>query len=467
MRSSWSLSKLLGQENRVYKKPNLLVLGHMLSSTVVCAAVVCLAGAERACFAHLTWAYVVDFVTDCLAIFLLPRVLRGANTSRTTLLPPLARLLLAGLLVLDHWKHFRVSLYFVPLAAVPLGAFVYKPTGYRSIKVSPFCFLLVLAVCEVLAILKVTLELDYSFASITTVLLYHSAISMFLHLVNLVMAFAQLLRGLAGCFKHFQWKKFAIDLLVGLDGVATFLFALAFSAWAAACEARWESEQLLSGPYAAKERAEDQVRAAGLQRAERKDRAVCFQVSLSCLAYMAARHCLLFLCSKDPVELSQLLSRSSVAPRAQQGTSGANSAALTRTDAAAEPRVQKPSKAQSILSLLRIAPNYFLDFSASPGTQEPLKGAQEKAAGLQPKEESGADESCSICLSGLGDCLVMPCHHAGICKACSISILKQSGLCPFCRQRAEKISVIKKLPQSGRRGAGQMARFEVLEEILN
>ncbi len=41
---------------------------------------------------------------------------------------------------------------------------------------------------------------------------------------------------------------------------------------------------------------------------------------------------------------------------------------------------------------------------------------------------------CTICFVNDSNCIIMDCKHSGICKECSVDMLKKVAKCPFCMQ---------------------------------
>lgn len=100
-----------------------------------------------------------------------------------------------------------------------------------------------------------------------------------------------------------------------------------------------------------------------------------------------------------------------------------------------------------------MTPGYYAEKAA--GSQVAPKTASQQ---LQPE-----DAMCTICFANDSNCIIMDCKHSGICKECSVDMLKKVAKCPFCMQVAprdqpvEKICVVR---------PNEEGLIEVQEEIL-
>ena len=171
------------------------------------------------------------------------------------------------------------------------------------------------------------------------------------------------------------------------------------------------------------------------------------------------------------------------------GTRGLNQESSPDTFRRVEPRIEKPSLTNQFLNLFKVNGNYYAQ--AQPGNQPslqsqatrelkdapgqssqqdnqnkkdreqvPLQNRPENVQGVTDKDkidqEQEDDGICSICCNQGENCIIMDCRHGGICKVCSIDILKTKGLCPFCRLSINKICVVTKVSD---------VQYKVLEEI--
>lgn len=48
-------------------------------------------------------------------------------------------------------------------------------------------------------------------------------------------------------------------------------------------------------------------------------------------------------------------------------------------------------------------------------------------------EAQSEDSMCTICFSNDSNCIIMDCKHSGVCKDCSLDMIKKAPVCPFCR----------------------------------
>ena len=81
---------------------------------------------------------------------------------------------------------------------------------------------------------------------------------------------------------------------------------------------------------------------------------------------------------------------------------------------------------------------------------------EEMLSQFKRQKTMGSEDLCTICFSNAPDCIILDCHHGGVCKACSIDFLTKKNQCPFCRKPINKVCVVKKLDD---------AKFEILEQI--
>eukprot|EP00850_Spirogloea_muscicola_P000837 SM000003S11082 [mRNA] locus=s3:726118:730024:- [translate_table: standard] len=82
----------------------------------------------------------------------------------------------------------------------------------------------------------------------------------------------------------------------------------------------------------------------------------------------------------------------------------------------------EPSKATSV------------PFSAAPSAPPLSQGARSSA------EESGTDETCTVCMESAKDCIFDPCGHRATCYACGVRLAQEkSSQCPICRSRIRQV----------------------------
>ena len=115
--------------------------------------------------------------------------------------------------------------------------------------------------------------------------------------------------------------------------------------------------------------------------------------------------------------------------------------------------VEKPSVFNRFLNLVA---TQLIQMQVTPGYYAEKGKEGEVAQQGEERKNHPEDSMCTICFSNDSNCIVMDCKHGGICKECSIDMLKKSPFCPFCRTQVEKICVVKHT------GDGNI---EVIEEI--
>lgn len=91
------------------------------------------------------------------------------------------------------------------------------------------------------------------------------------------------------------------------------------------------------------------------------------------------------------------------------------------------------------------------------------KGSNSQVASKSESQQVRPEDAmCTICFANDSNCIIMDCKHSGICKECSVDMLKKVAKCPFCMQVAsadqpvDKICVVK---------SNEEGLIEVQEEI--
>ena len=102
------------------------------------------------------------------------------------------------------------------------------------------------------------------------------------------------------------------------------------------------------------------------------------------------------------------------------------------------------SKAGGMMNLVKSGSNFYAPQNEAMISQ------------YRRQKTAGGEDLCTICYANQPDCIILDCHHGGICKACSIDFLTKKNECPFCRKNILKVCVVKKVDDT---------RFEIVEEI--
>lgn len=110
--------------------------------------------------------------------------------------------------------------------------------------------------------------------------------------------------------------------------------------------------------------------------------------------------------------------------------------------------VREESGINRVLNIVQINPNFFGNAAQANNNEgESLVG-----------EDRTEPVDCMVCFTPLvGNCLIFPCFHAGICKDCAKNIIKTNAQCPLCRKPISKIAVIEKINNH---------EYKILEEVI-
>lgn len=117
-----------------------------------------------------------------------------------------------------------------------------------------------------------------------------------------------------------------------------------------------------------------------------------------------------------------------------------------------------------VLNLVQKGPTLFgMSTGGQTGDQTiPAEATGQGAGGItgtniaddQIQQSEGAE--CVVCIEKVNECLVFPCMHTGICRACALEYLKKKNTCMYCRGPITKIAVIQKISEK---------EYRVTEEI--
>ena len=414
------LIKHLIKSNALYNKPNVAVLGQMTTILVTAIVVVSLVFQEYPPF----WIGLVVFGIDLLIEVGIITFLGWTNQpifNYLLFLPGVCILIELILVAVDSQKDMMNSVYGSPLLLVPFIMIFYKKSNYHLTRVNPVCLAIMFTVIEIMLLVKSFTSARLSYYSVLIVMFYYFLVTFFFNVLNLVSAIFQLIHAVGTCWKDFKWRMFTVQFCLGFDSLAALLLALILANWSYAYErlqdARTKHSELSD---AIKDEA---FLRAWLQR-----------IAVGCLIYSVLRCIFLYISTMDD-------SGNNV--RFALGNIGAPRRPLTNAEISNErnPRVVKyEAKASSFLNLFRINANYY---GAGGGKVAP--------AGQEPE-----DDQCTICCEKKADCIILDCRHGGVCKACSLSMVKKSSLCPFCRNHIKRICVVKKVDDS---------KFQITEEI--
>jgi len=129
-----------------------------------------------------------------------------------------------------------------------------------------------------------------------------------------------------------------------------------------------------------------------------------------------------------------------------------------------EDMVQGAAALESLMNQLGARAESKPEVSASGGVMNLVKAGgnfyapqnEQMMSQFRKQKTMGSEELCTICYSNKPNCIILDCHHGGICKQCSIDFLTKKNQCPFCRKPIKKVCVVNKVDET---------KFDVIEEI--
>lgn len=452
------MKKHLLTSNRIYRKPNITVLGQMVTQLTAVSLLFVITYGDTNRFTLVFWIFFTDILSE-LSVSLILLNLGYPFIRKRVLVVPLVRSCSLTILYILKQKPSLLKLLLMPMLVVPFVFQVVKPLTYDSVKVNHFSFTLVILFCEVLLVLRLTSFSKIGYSGILSIPIYYLSIMVLLTVGSLLASICLVCKGTLNCFKKFPLKLFLVQFFIGLDSLVMLVSSASIYKWVSSVGSLLEYESKEASEYASEESRHSII--SILREGEAFYHYLAFLVLSSALVYSVIRHPIIYVCSRNETDNPPVL----IEMRRRDGP-------RSPTEAPSPVKVQKPSKAQSFLNLLRIAPNYFVESRESESKVEPLNYESKRIKqevqqgegriGSERIERIKESEACGICLTSEANCLIVPCSHGGICKECSISILKQTSTCPYCRNPVEKIKVIKVL---GGITGQDIDRFEVIEEI--
>ena|SRR3990167_1406935 len=312
---------------------------------------------------------------------------------------------------------------------------------------------LILGIAEVMIMIKIHQSGNQKLASVFRYLTYCFIVTLVLVGISSLLAFCALLgrvcsmcRGQAANPPPQQvmipWQIHLLTVFMGVDQLLCMLMASAFSSFFAS----YDAIRSFEGPINAGEA----LQLIETARDFRSNLLSIRSLAVGCLIYAVLRSAIgIFLMENAKEGLNRL--RQELMARARLLQRAADNNPIVSA-----PEVE-PGAGSKILNLLKVNSNYFVGIGGPNLDQQMAhhpENSPSPAAGLD--EEGQKDELCSICVTNAPNCIILDCNHAGICKECSISMMKNKNLCPICRKVIVKICVVEKLNST---------QYKVLEEI--
>lgn len=336
-----------------------------------------------------------------------------------SIMPWAMKLIEVGFLHADVTYGTKISLYFSFLLLLPWFFSNNPRFCYAHIALTQGCLPLIIGIAELLVVIKLTTETTMSFASIFYYLFYYHIVVGFFTGLVMILSIISIIVQLCGRPAVFSLRIRITQIFLGTDTLFLILLSWYFAIFASNY---WS--------YTALNETKDAVQLKDREKyyqAFSEARKALYTVLIVGTSYVAVR-----------LPLSLCLVWNFVYPMAP---------AVDRTKRNNDPKVGKPKESNTILRLFRINTNFY---SEKPPTDT------EKGQNAEVKKEED-DGLCTICLAEPANCIILDCRHAGVCKVCSIDMMKRSDACPFCRKSIQKVCVVLPIEDNN---------YKVIEEIV-
>lgn len=406
------------KENITFNKPIITGIGFTLSLIVFALLFGIGLNNEVADLSIVIYGYWFQLATELIILALYYKASPHLTVKYThwAILPWLLKALEVALVHIDIESGLSLSLYFSFLIIIHCFFILNTETCYAKVNPLGFCMGLILSIAQLLVVIKLTSSASYTYRPVFMYLFYFFCVVVFFVGILFIASVLLILCWLCGFGREFPIKPRIAQAFCGIDVGLQMTVCNFFAIFAENFELCRKA--LNNGSL-------DQ---AEVYRQEYDSaRKVTCVLMFICAAYVAVRF---------PISL--YLTWGIAPPRPPNN-------AMRRPRRDNQPRVEKPSQADSVLNLFRINTNYF---SSKPMT------AEEQANQGEANDQS--DGLCSLCYAEPSTCIILECKHAGICKTCSIDMMKKSTLCPFCRKDIVKVCVVEKIEET---------KYKIIEEI--
>lgn len=435
------------EQNILFQKPNVAVAVSMLQITVFVALFTVLIGMKKERYHLMIIGYYSEALLELSMLACYMRSSLPQPRMRCwDFLPNLSKWVFLLVATTDLALQHGATVY---VCFLPLVGPLYQSTrvfAYSQIKPTPPFLSLVLGVCELMLTLRHFGDVHISYSLIFILPFYYFLMVQFLNMINLMTSLIYFLLAMCGGFKNYSFKLFFIQFFVGCDsivGCITFLFLSRWTLFIDRSRAIRDAAANDSDP-----------RLQELKETYETNQNKYFRglqvYSCVMLLYTVARNITLYHFTKKRLsneEEQMLRSQGGGSFVSQEVNPAANHGA--QTGASMTPRVSKPKTSDTILSFIRINPNYYVS-NPVEATGPSLVPAASQAVVRRE------DDQCSLCVAQPQDCIILPCKHGGICKQCSFDWMQKSSRCPFCRKAIDKICVVRMIEQS---------KYRIVEEI--
>lgn len=375
-------------------------------------------------------------------------------------MPIVAKGMGLGAVILDIYFSTRLSMIFCWCPLIPAIVSVVPSSGYGFIKINPPCLAIFVGISELMFMLRLNGIIRTSYSTIFVTLFYYFLVTMFFTIISFLTAVFKFFIAIFTRFRGFNMRLFTIQFFLGGDNIMAVVLLMMFSNWLFYDETVKSFDGEMSRGTFDMKNMSDYDRAISQRESTW---AAAKTVSIICAIYVLIRNCAVFYATKDEMAIHQL-----VLLRRNAGfETGAGASPNLHGGQTNVPRVEKPSTTQNILNLFRINANYYSENNPNSNTQEgrPQEPAvstpsQNQSGKLKPQDKQDSpdekDNLCSICMAEPSNCIILPCRHGGICKGCTMDMMKKSVICPFCRKNIDKVCVVLKINDN---------QYQIVEEI--
>ena len=440
--------------NILFQCPNIFVLLSMLQLTVFSLLFSINLWASNRNFKYMLLGYLSDLLIESFTIYLYKT--KGDLFPRMRIwdfIPFSLKWIGLCIFFSDLMFNHNTSVYFCFLPVIPGFFQVARGLAYSHLKPVPPVLSILIGVCEMLFILRYFGKMNIIYPIIFILPFYYFLLVQFLNLITLMTSIVGFLLAACSCFTNFSFKLFFVQFFLGVDAIVGCVIFLTLARWTMF---RGKLEEATSSTDSNSKKLWEEYR-----RDDERYTRIMQVIATVLFVYSVVRNMALYhLTKKRLTQSEEHLLRSQGGY--SMGVSDSNRERYRGNGNQPEmrPQVSKPKTSDSILSFIRINPNYYI--SNENNQNVPRNSSNGNQIGVQNHTENIAilrkeDEQCSLCVVELQDCIILPCKHGGICKKCSIDWMKKSNKCPFCRKLIERTCVVKMISRNN---------YKILEEII-
>lgn len=463
-----TILKKIFSRNALYGKPNIAVVLQMLEVLVLIGVFTLVVWYSRSdSFKGMLIPYWLDFILEAGLVYLYSRcTFVQPGFKNICVIPVICKGLGILAVTLDVFNGGKVSAYLCWCPLIPPLMAVFQATGYSFIKILPPCLAIFIGITEAIFMLRLAGSVRTSYSTILIILFYYFLVTMFFTVIGFLTSVFKFIVAIFSCFAEFNIRLFIIQFTLGCDNIISVALLMVFSNWIFSMDSvNMFQSQIDNGTFDVKSM-DDYNKALNQKSSNLR---IVRIIALIAFIYLVVRHISVFWATKSEIGAQQLFEM-----RNNLGYAPGVPSASGRGRGAQEnvPRVEKPSTTQNILNLFRTNGNYYrsvegnttqpADPNQQPGEQPRVSHLNQEGTTLKvpsmPRspEDRDSENLCSICMSEPPNCIILNCRHGGICKGCTMDMMKKSNLCPFCRKHIEKVCVVLKISDQ---------QYRIVEEI--